>query len=104
MYLEIEGSVPRRLLRACFCSSWSTFIQPGSFAGNPTEHRKADAGCEIRPVLALMEGLFQLGVTFGRFLALFALGLIAAVWLQWSWLYWLLAAAALWELYKLGRS
>ena len=45
-----------------------------------------------------MGDLFQLGVTFGRCLALFALGLIAAVWLQWSWLYWLLAAvAAFWK-------
>ena len=51
-----------------------------------------------------MGDLFQIGVTFGRFLALFALGLIAAVWLQWSWLYWLLAAAALWALYKLVRA
>tara|TARA_B100001063_G_scaffold156157_1_gene145670 strand:+ start:1119 stop:1301 length:183 start_codon:yes stop_codon:yes gene_type:complete len=46
----------------------------------------------------------QLNVTFGRFLALFALAFIAAVWLQWSWMYWLLAAAALWALFKLVRS
>ena len=46
----------------------------------------------------------QLGVTLGRFLALFAAGLIVAVWLQWSWVYWLLAAAALWALFKLFRS
>ena len=51
-----------------------------------------------------MECLFQLDVTFGRFLALFAVALIAAVWLQWSWMYWLLAAAALWVLLKLVRS
>ena len=51
-----------------------------------------------------MKLLSQLGVTLGRFLALFALGLIAAVWLQWSWLYWLLAATALWALYKLVRA
>ena len=43
-------------------------------------------------------------MTLGRFLALFAVGLIAALWLQWSWLYWLLAAAALWALFKLFRS
>tara|TARA_B100001079_G_scaffold8439_1_gene7119 strand:- start:180 stop:311 length:132 start_codon:yes stop_codon:yes gene_type:complete len=42
-------------------------------------------------------------VTFGRVLALFALGLIAAVVLQWSWIYWLLAAAALWVLFRLVR-
>jgi hypothetical protein len=42
-------------------------------------------------------------VTLGRFLVLFALGLIAALWLQLSWLYWLLAAAALWALFKLLR-
>jgi len=45
----------------------------------------------------------QRGVTLGRFLALFAVGLIAAVWLQWSWAYWLFAAAALWALFKLFR-
>ena len=51
-----------------------------------------------------MKPLVQLELTRWRFLALFALGLIAAVWLQWSWLYWLLAAAALWALYKLVRA
>ena len=45
-----------------------------------------------------------LAVTLGRFLALFAVGLIAAAWLQVSWLYWLLGAAALWAVFKLLSS
>ncbi len=46
----------------------------------------------------------QLGVTFGRFLTLFAFGLIAAVWLQLSWLYWLLGVAAVWAIFRLVKT
>ncbi|KZR91843.1 hypothetical protein MITS9509_01764 [Synechococcus sp. MIT S9509] len=48
--------------------------------------------------------LSQPGKTLARFLVLFTVSLITAVWLQWSWLYRLLAAAALWVLFKLFRS
>jgi len=55
----------------------------------------AQVGLDGEPCLA--------AVTLGRFLALFAIGVMAAVWLQLSWLYWLLGAAALWLLLRLVR-
>ena len=56
----------------------------------------AQVGLDGEPCLA--------AVTLGRFLVLFTVGVIAAVWLQLSWLYWLLGAAALWLLLRLFRA
>ena len=42
-------------------------------------------------------------VTLGRFLALFVVGVIAAIGLQQAWIWWLLAAAAVWALLRLVR-
>ena len=42
-------------------------------------------------------------VTLGRFLALFAAGVIAAIVLQQAWLWWPLGAAAVWALLRLVR-
>ena len=53
----------------------------------------AQVGLDGEPCLA--------AVTLGRFLVLFTVGVMAAVWLQLSWLYWLLGAAALWVLFRL---
>ena len=40
-------------------------------------------------------------VTLGRFLLFFAVGVIAAVALKLTWLYWLLGLAAAWVVFKL---
>ena len=42
-------------------------------------------------------------VTLGRFLALFTLGVIAAIVLQQAWLWWLLGLSSVWALYRLFR-
>ena len=40
-------------------------------------------------------------MTLGRFLILFALGVVAALMLKLTWLYWLLGLAAVWVVFKL---
>jgi hypothetical protein len=40
-------------------------------------------------------------MTLGRFLILFAVGVIAALMLKLTWLYWLLGLAAVWVVFKL---
>ena len=40
-------------------------------------------------------------MTLGRFLILFAVGVVAALALKLTWLYWLLGLSAGWALYKL---
>ena len=42
-------------------------------------------------------------MTLGRFLILFAVGVIAALMLKLTWLYWLLGLAAVWVVFKLIR-
>tara|TARA_B100000073_G_scaffold135990_1_gene111585 strand:- start:6003 stop:6158 length:156 start_codon:yes stop_codon:yes gene_type:complete len=48
-----------------------------------------------------MDGLCWISVTLGRFLVIFAIGLIAAIALKATWLYWLLGVAAAWVVFKL---
>ena len=40
-------------------------------------------------------------MTLGRFLILFAVGVIAALMLKLTWVYWLLGLAAVWVVFKL---
>ena len=40
-------------------------------------------------------------MTLGRFLTLFAVGVVAALMLKLTWLYWLLGLAAVWVVFKL---
>ncbi len=40
-------------------------------------------------------------MTLGRFLILFAAGVVAALMLKLTWLYWLLGLAAVWVVFKL---
>ena len=40
-------------------------------------------------------------MTLGRFLFLFAVGVVAALMLKLTWLYWLLGLAAVWVVFKL---
>ena len=42
-------------------------------------------------------------MTLGRFLIFFVLGLVIAWIAQWTWLYWILALAAVWVAYRLIR-
>ena len=42
-------------------------------------------------------------MTLGRFLIFFVLGLVIAGVAQWTWLYWILALAAAWVIYRLIR-
>ena len=42
-------------------------------------------------------------MTLGRFLLFFVVGLMAAWLLQWLWLYWILAIAAVWVVIQLLR-
>ena len=42
-------------------------------------------------------------MTFGRFLFFFVFGLAIAWVTQWIWLYWILALAAAWVVYRLIR-
>ena len=90
MYRAIEGSVPRRLFLACFCRSLPTFIHRSQRWREAT-----GVGLDGEPRAA--------AVTLGRFLALFVVGVIAAIGLQQAWIWWLLAAAAVWALFRLVR-
>ncbi len=42
-------------------------------------------------------------MTLGRFLIFFVLGLVISWIAQWTWLYWMLALAAAWVIYRLIR-
>ncbi len=42
-------------------------------------------------------------MTLGRFLIFFVFGLVIAWVAQWIWLYWMLALAAAWVIYRLIR-
>ena len=43
-------------------------------------------------------------MTLGRFLILFAVGVVAALLLKLTWMYWLLALSAGWVLFKLIKA
>ena len=43
-------------------------------------------------------------MTLGRFLILFALGVVAALLLKLTWMYWLLGLSAVWVLIKLIKA
>ena len=110
MYRAIEGSVPRRLFLACFCRSLSTFIHRSQHWREATGVGGAgaapiQASSQTQAALIGLDGEpCSAAVTLGRFLALFVVGVIAAIGLQQAWIWWLLAAAAVWVLLRLVRS